>query len=250
MHRRATTAAASRSTCTPKYKKPALELILTTLHAGGKFEAGNYSYSGGLHGVGASVVNALSEELDRDACKRDGAECEQTLRARQADQQAARRCGAARGTGTTIYFRPDPEIFGDKLQLRRRDDPRAPRGQGLPAQRPDDRLPRRGEPAREDELPARRTASPSSWRKLVAERGKPPTSPQVVLLRAQQDERRPPRGRRSQWTESHRRARSAPTSTASPPRTGGTHENGLQAPAIVKAVRNYHRDAQPRRPRA
>src|SRR5437762_1261303 len=63
----------------PKYKKPALELILTTLHSGAKFgEGGNYIHSGGLHGVGSSVVNALSQTVIATV-RRDGREWRQTL---------------------------------------------------------------------------------------------------------------------------------------------------------------------------
>src|SRR5689334_4892872 len=94
-----------------QYKKPALELILTTLHAGGKFEAKNYYHSGGLHGVGASVVTALSEKLVARV-RRDGAEWEQTF-SRGKATAGLRKIGAARGTGTTITFRPDPQIFPD-----------------------------------------------------------------------------------------------------------------------------------------
>ena len=92
-----------------QYKKPALELILTTLHAGGKFEAKNYFHSGGLHGVGASVVTALSEQLIATV-KRDGAEWEQKF-SRGVASGALKKLGAARGSGTSIYFKPDSKIF-------------------------------------------------------------------------------------------------------------------------------------------
>jgi DNA gyrase subunit B/topoisomerase-4 subunit B len=93
----------------PKTKKSAVEVIFTTLHAGGKFEHQNYKTAGGLHGVGASVVNALSKELVATV-RRDGALWEQRYRQGK-PVGAVKKLGPARGTGTTVFFRPDPIIF-------------------------------------------------------------------------------------------------------------------------------------------
>src|SRR3954465_4221 len=93
----------------PQTKKSALEVIFTVLHAGGKFEPGNYKTAGGLHGVGASVVNALSSEL-RASIRRDGATWEMSFK-RGKPTGPLKKAGAARGTGTIVYFHPDPTIF-------------------------------------------------------------------------------------------------------------------------------------------
>ena len=93
----------------PKTNQSALEVIFTVLHAGGKFEGTNYKTAGGLHGVGASVVNALSRELVA-TIKRDGAQWE--MRFRQGKPVGAlKKLGAARGSGTTVFFHPDPTVF-------------------------------------------------------------------------------------------------------------------------------------------
>src|SRR5216117_3835926 len=93
----------------PTSKKSALEVIFTVLHAGGKFENGNYKTAGGLHGVGASVVNALSKELVATV-KRDGSQWEMRFKQGKA-VSGLKKTGAARGTGTTVYFHPDAAIF-------------------------------------------------------------------------------------------------------------------------------------------
>ena len=93
----------------PKFKKPALEIILTTLHAGGKFSDHNYVTAGGLHGVGASVVNALSEKLEA-VVYRDGFEWKQAF-SRGKTEGPIKKLGASRKKGTKIFFRPDTEIF-------------------------------------------------------------------------------------------------------------------------------------------
>ncbi|MDX6616455.1 MAG: gyrase subunit [Solirubrobacterales bacterium] len=99
-----------------KEKKPAAEVVLTTLHAGGKFgDGGGYKVSGGLHGVGISVVNALSEELHLEIW-RDGAVWEQDY-ARGKPQNKLKKGRAVKTTGTTITFKPDLEIFKEDVEF-------------------------------------------------------------------------------------------------------------------------------------
>ena len=93
----------------PTEKKSAAEVALTVLHAGGKFDNDSYKVSGGLHGVGMSVVNALSERLDVEI-KRGGKVYAQTYE-RGAPLEPLREVGIAKGTGTKICFLPDFTIF-------------------------------------------------------------------------------------------------------------------------------------------
>ena len=96
--------------------KSALEVIMTTLHSGGKFSGKAYETSGGLHGVGVSVVNALSERLEATVWK-DGFEWTQTY-ARGRPLTKLEQVGPSRKKGTTISFSPDPAIFGENANLK------------------------------------------------------------------------------------------------------------------------------------
>lgn len=92
-------------------KTSALQVVLTTLHAGGKFDSESYKVAGGLHGVGVSVVNALSEWLEADVYRNDQHyhfECK-----RGAAQSPVRKVGKTRKQGTLIKFKPDEDIFGE-----------------------------------------------------------------------------------------------------------------------------------------
>ncbi|MDZ7828269.1 MAG: DNA topoisomerase IV subunit B [Halofilum sp. (in: g-proteobacteria)] len=95
----------------PKLKLPGVEVILTTLHSGGKFSEGHYRFSGGLHGVGVSVVNALSKKLEV-TIKRDSQEWFMGFAGgnKKSELQAVGKVGK-RNTGTTLQFWPDPKYF-------------------------------------------------------------------------------------------------------------------------------------------
>ncbi|HEY4649004.1 MAG TPA: ATP-binding protein, partial [Gemmatimonadales bacterium] len=93
----------------PGEKKPAVEVALTMLHAGGKFDKNTYKVSGGLHGVGVSVVNALSERLEV-IVDRDGQRHHMSF-VRGKTTKKLTVMGKAKGQGTIVRFKPDPEIF-------------------------------------------------------------------------------------------------------------------------------------------
>ena len=212
-----------------KSKKSALEVIFTVLHAGGKFEAGNYKTAGGLHGVGASVVNALSRELVATV-KRDGHQYQMTFKQGK-PVGSLKKIGAARGTGTTVFFKPDPQIF-PKVEF----DPDVIRERLEIASY----LHRGVKVAFEDETTGRKDVFQHEeglvdfLKKIVAARAGKPVHEAPFTLEKQN-------GLKIelvlQWTEAtdeHLRSYVNGIPTGS----GGTHENGFRA-GLGKAVRNY-----------
>src|SRR6202453_1136319 len=100
----------------PQYGIPGVEMVLTTLHSGGKYGQGGYKFSGGTHGVGAKCVNAVSEWFEVEV-SRDG-EVYQMEFERGKTIKKLHVIGKAKGTGTLITFKPDPEIFRDTVEFK------------------------------------------------------------------------------------------------------------------------------------
>ncbi|MFZ5441625.1 MAG: DNA gyrase/topoisomerase IV subunit B [Myxococcota bacterium] len=218
----------------PKYKKSALEVILTTLHSGGKFEKKNYTHSGGLHGVGSSVVNALSTELIAQI-KRDGKHHEQTF-SRGKPTSKLKTGANARGSGTTITFTPDPEIFGPKLKfdvelIKERLESKSYLHKGLEIVFTDETA------SPKTEVTFRHDGGIAEFiTKLIQDRGKalvPAGS--TPLYRSHEN------GVKLEfalaWSEATDELVKSYVNGI-PTKMGGTHENGLKA-GVVKAVRNY-----------
>jgi DNA gyrase subunit B/topoisomerase-4 subunit B len=213
----------------PATKKSALEVIFTMLHAGGKFEHGSYKTAGGLHGVGASVVNALSKELVATV-KRDGAQWEMRFKQGKA-VGALKKLGPARGTGTTVYFHPDAAIFPkiefDPRTIEERLEVASYLHKGLKVVF-DDETSRRKTVFEHDE------GLTDYLKSIVAARAAKPVHEVPFVLEKSE-------GLRLdlvlQWTEAtdeHLRSYVNGIPTGS----GGTHESGLRA-GLGKAVRNF-----------
>ncbi|MDI6717750.1 MAG: DNA topoisomerase (ATP-hydrolyzing) subunit B [Patescibacteria group bacterium] len=101
----------------PQTKKSALETVMTTLHAGGKFGGDSYKISGGLHGVGVSVVNALSKLIRVEVCKNGTAYAQEYERGKP--KTSVKKIGKCVKNGTKVIFEPDPEIF-QKIEFSRK----------------------------------------------------------------------------------------------------------------------------------
>jgi DNA gyrase subunit B/topoisomerase-4 subunit B len=215
-----------------KTKKSALEVIFTTLHAGGKFEAGNYKTAGGLHGVGASVVNALSKELVATV-RRDGAQWELRFKQGQPAGVVAK-VGPARGSGTTVFFRPDSTIFPkvefDPDTIKERLEVSSYLHKGV-------RIVFEDESRSEKHVFQHREGIADYLKKILAERSAVPVHDAAFALLKESDESGLRLDLALQWTQStdeHVRSYVNGIPTGS----GGTHESGFRA-GLGKAVRNF-----------
>ena len=213
----------------PKHKKSALEIVYTTLHAGGKFGDDNYKTAGGLHGVGASVVNALSSEVTVTV-KCDGAAWSMEFHG-GAVKSKLKKLGAARGSGTTVHFRPDPTIFPrtdfNPDTIRERLEVVSYLHRGVTVRFNDETHGQTYEFSHADGLVA-------YLRRLVAEAGARPVHEAPFTFSRDEETRLEVA---FLWTEATEEKIKSYVNGI-PTGSGGTHENGIRS-GLVKAIRNY-----------
>src|SRR6185295_3409913 len=213
----------------PQHKKSALELIFSTLHAGGKFDGENYKTAGGLHGVGASVVNALSTKLVATV-KRDGAQWQMEFK-RGKPSGPLQKLGAARGSGTSVFFEPDPTIFPrtdfNAQTIRERLEVASYLHRGVKVNFID-------EAADKKELFHHEQGLSDYLSRVITERKASPVHTPPFTFEKDNGLRMETALQWTEATDEHLRSYANGIPTAS----GGTHENGFRA-AVAKALRNY-----------
>ncbi|MDG1513166.1 MAG: DNA topoisomerase IV subunit B [Mariniblastus sp.] len=213
-----------------KTKKSALETVLTVLHAGGKFDGNNYKTAGGLHGVGASVVNALSKKLVA-IVKRGGTQYRMEFSKGHPQSKLQKLKGTVRGTGTAITFSPDPTIFPrtdfNAATIRHRLEIASFLHRGIKVHFVDDAN-------KSKETFHHEQGIVDYLGKVLKERNARPIHESAFTIRVDD----PARIELAlQWTEStdeHLRS----YVNGIPTGNGGTHENGFRS-GLNKAVRNY-----------
>lgn len=215
----------------PKTKKSALETVLTVLHAGGKFDGNNYKTAGGLHGVGASVVNALSKELTA-VVRRDGSQYRMSFSKGKATTKLQKLKGSIRGTGTSLTFTPDPTVFPktefDSATILARLETASFLHRGLKVTYID-------EVAKSKQTFLHEQGIVDYLSKVMKDRNARPIHDTPFTLR--KDDKQARMELTLQWTEStdeHVRSYVNGIPTGS----GGTHESGFRG-SLNKAVRNY-----------
>jgi DNA gyrase subunit B/topoisomerase-4 subunit B len=216
-----------------KTGKSALEVIFTTLHAGGKFDNDAYKVAGGLHGVGASVVNALSKGLTAEV-RRDGYTYSQKFR-RGKPLGPVERGEPVRGSGTTITFTPDPEIFHDlafdSSLIAERLDVKTYLNRGLVIQFVDEKA--------KQTVEFRHDGGVADFLEAVNKgRGDVRVAPIPFVLEREEGDMR--LALALAWTEAEDEHVRSYVNTI-PTRDGGTHESGLRG-AITAAVSRYMKD--------
>jgi len=214
----------------PKFKKSALELILTTLHAGGKFEGKSYQVAGGLHGVGSSVVNALSSELTATVWRGGKTYSQSFSRGKPTSKLKSGAKTSKRGT--SVHFRPDADIFGKRTafepsRVAERLEAKTYLHRGLKIVFTDEKSGAR----QEFEHPG---GIVDFLDKLVAERGKPSVHGDAFTSESDGEPRFEVALRWTEGTDEMIRSYANGIPTGS----GGTHESGFKQ-GLAKAIRSH-----------